>query len=211
MARLPGLFQRGSVWWLRVMVPVDLRPAFGGRSKVVRSLNTPDRRQASRLALGRRAELLSGFERGHLNSVLDATECLPIPLALLPPSATPEEPEPTEVSRKIANNGRGLREVFDRWKTSKRRTGDTVKACARALEAFEAVVGRPALADIKRDDGVTFRAELPAQQTSSKTAHDRLTWVKSLLRFAYRDLEWLDRQPWEGLDLPHRTEAPRRP
>jgi integrase len=52
---------------------------------------------------------------------------------------------------------------------------------------------------------------LLSQPISSKTAHDRLTWVKSLLRFAYRDLEWLDRQPWEGLDLPHKTEAPRRP
>jgi integrase len=100
-----------------------------------------------------------------------------------------------------------MRDVFDRWK----RTDDAIRACARGLEAFEAVAGRPALAEIKRADGVTFRADLLSQPISSKTAHDRLTWVKSLLRFAYRDLEWLDRQPWEGLDLPHKTEAPRRP
>lgn len=209
MATLPGLFQRGGVWWLRVMVPIDLRPAVGGRDKVVRSLNTPDRRQASRLALTRRAALLSAFEDGSLDSVRESKASPPLlPASTDVPPAAAQPPAP---AGKVTDSGRGLRDVFTLWKTSKKRTDDAISACTRALEAFETVAGRPALSAIKREDGATFRAALLVQPISSKTAHDRLTWVKSLLRFAYRDLEWLDRQPWEGLDLAHKTESPRKP
>jgi hypothetical protein len=94
MATLPGLFQRGGVWWLRVMVPIDLRPAVGGRDKVVRSLNTPDRRQASRLALTRRAALLSAFEQGSLDSVRESKASPPLlPASIaVPPAAQPPAP-----------------------------------------------------------------------------------------------------------------------
>lgn len=209
MAKLPGLFQRGDVWWLRVMVPLDLRPAVGGRTKVVRSLDTLDRRHAIRLSLARRADLLLAFERGELDSVQAP---LIGPPARLPLPRPPESPgRPPEGPCRPPSSGRDLRDVFERWKTSKRRSEDAVKACTRAMDAFEAMAGRPALEGITRANGASFRADLLTQPISSKTAHDRLTWVKSLLRFAYRDLEWLNRQPWEGLDLPHKTEAPRRP
>lgn len=104
-----------------------------------------------------------------------------------------------------------LRDVFDKWKGSKRRGDDALKACERALVAFEGQSGDPALLKITRAQGSDFRAWLLQQGLSSKTAHDRITWVKSLLRFACRDLELIPRHPWEGLDIEYRTEAPRRP
>lgn len=201
MAKLPGPFQRGSVWWLRVVVPMDLRLGLEGRTKVVRSLNTSDRRQAKRLALHGRADLLLAFERGQVG----------VPQGVRSSPAVLSSAAASTMSTKASGGGLGLRDVFGRWKAAKRRSTDSEDACQRALDAFEAVAGRPTLTDITRANGADFRAELLKQPLSSKSAHDRLTWVKSLLRFAYRDLEWLDRQPWTGLDIPYKTESPRRP
>lgn len=62
VAKLPGMYQRGTVWQLRVMVPLDLQPAYEGRTKVIRSLDTSDWREASRKGAKVRAELLEEFE-----------------------------------------------------------------------------------------------------------------------------------------------------
>lgn len=62
MAKLPGLHERGGVYQLRVVIPLDLRPAFGGRTKVTHSLKTSDRREAALAGSKRRAELLQEFQ-----------------------------------------------------------------------------------------------------------------------------------------------------
>lgn len=104
-----------------------------------------------------------------------------------------------------------LRDVFDRWKAVKKRSDDSTRACERALALFEQRTGNPPVQAITRAQGDDFRAWLQTLGTSSKTAHDRITWVKSLLVYAYRDLELITRQPWEGIDIEHRTEKPRKP
>lgn len=106
---------------------------------------------------------------------------------------------------------RFLRDVFERWQGAKKRGTDAVKACGRALKLYEQHTGNPPIQKVTRAQGDSFRAWLQTLGTSSKTAHDRLTWVKSLLGYAARDLEWLTRHPWEGLDIEHRTENKRTP
>jgi integrase len=106
---------------------------------------------------------------------------------------------------------RKLRDVFGLWKGVKRRSDDAVRACERALILFEQRTGNPAVQSITRAQGDDFRAWLQTLGTSSKTAHDRITWVKSLLVYAYRDLELIPRQPWEGLDIEYRTTNKRGP
>lgn len=104
-----------------------------------------------------------------------------------------------------------LRDVYDRWKKVKKRSDDSLRACLRALELFEQQIGAsPPVHQITRDQGDAFRAWLQQQGTSSRTASDRLTWVKSLLKYARRDLEIIERHPWEGLDIAHRTDNPRK-
>lgn len=61
VAKTPGLFRRGAVWWLGVMIPLELQPAHEGRTKIVRSLGTSDRREAGLLADTARAESQQGF------------------------------------------------------------------------------------------------------------------------------------------------------
>ena len=61
MAKLPGLFQRTGVYQLRVVVPLDLRAAYG-KSKLVQSLHTNDYKEAALLATQERAKLLEEFK-----------------------------------------------------------------------------------------------------------------------------------------------------
>lgn len=104
-----------------------------------------------------------------------------------------------------------LRHVFERWKGVKKRSDDSVRACERALILFEQRTENTPVQQLTRAQGDDFRSWLQTLGTSSKTAHDRITWVKSLLVYAYRDLELIQRQPWEGIDIAHRTENKRHP
>ena len=87
-----------------------------------------------------------------------------------------------------------LRGVCDRWKLSKVRGPDALAACPGALTMVEVKSGNPPT-QITRSDGDALRAWLTAQPGSSKTKHDRLTWVKTLLGYASRNLELIPRQP----------------
>jgi hypothetical protein len=82
-----------------------------------------------------------------------------------------------------------------------------VAACKRALALFEQQTGNPPLAELNRAAGIAFRTRLqhPDRATTPKTARDRLTWVKSLLKHAQIDLELIPRSPWEGLDIEQTT------
>jgi integrase len=76
---------------------------------------------------------------------------------------------------------------------------------------FESFTGDIKIPQISRDMGDKFRSWLQQQPTSSKTARDRLVWVKSLLNYACYDLELIPKNPWRGLDIKAHTEAPRQP
>ena len=69
MAKLPGLYEREGVYQLRVMVPTDLRPHYGGRSRLVESLGATDPRRKPQTAPGRPA-----VPSGSLSSMSDASE-----------------------------------------------------------------------------------------------------------------------------------------
>jgi integrase len=121
---------------------------------------------------------------------------------------TPIAPTPEKTTPKASTT---LHDVFQLWKGKKVRSDDSLKACGRALKLFEDWSKDTPVQQITRAQGDGFRAYLQTLGTSSKTAHDRLTWVKSLLVYAYRDLELIPRQPWEGIDIEHRTENKRKP
>ena len=349
MAKLPGLFQRGGIYQLRVVVPTALRAAYGNRSKLVQSLQTSDYKEASLLATQERAKLLEVFQhkqrilspqkldnvtaemstelaqriratvlrvddvlrdnpdaRVSLFSLLksrvpDPLEALTIRGQMPYPSGAPKqlvdsldglsagdaaalaslnevmsdaagvklaqrrlssilplvveeahklgltfdpyapgarealheslkayrqawhavmqrdtgeviETPTVHLLRKVSAKPVKLRDIYIRWKDSKPRSADSHNAVLRSLAAYEECTDNLNLSQITRAEGDSFRTWLqhPDRKTSSKTARDRLTWVKSLLRYASRDLELLDKNPWEGLDIVYKTQSPRR-
>lgn len=345
MAKPPGCFQRGSVWYIRIIVPPDLVETFG-KSRVVLSLGTSDRKEGYRLATLKRAEWDDAFaakeaalnavpavaitpdmgalladlvraqvladddrvrhdvgrlaEMVHIRGELKrrARNRLTIPLWDLPEpriddlsGATEDErrelaelnayldgnaaialaagnlkavlplvqdharslgvtfdaqtpgaraalllclqayrkahheltlrdagavvPTPV-VAAKLptpAPSSKTLRDVFDRWKDSgaKPRKPDTIRAMERALKQFEGRHPKVTLEGITRDMGDRYRAWLREQCKTPKTARDRLTAIKSLLKYAHRELEWTQRHTWEGLDIKAKTTNKRRP
>ena len=63
MAKQIGLHQRGGVWQLRVIIPQDLRGAYEGRDKVIKSLKTGDYNEAKSRAKAMHADWDAAFEQ----------------------------------------------------------------------------------------------------------------------------------------------------
>lgn len=110
-------------------------------------------------------------------------------------------------------NARTLRGVYLRWKDSgdSTKSADTVAACGRALALFEGFAPESTLKGITRAQGDEFRTWISKQSNTSKTARDRLNWIKSLLKYAAETLEWIPKHPWAGISITVKTEAKRRP
>lgn len=126
---------------------------------------------------------------------------------------TPSRPAPLASNApKAEDKPKTLRDVFDRWKRSGTapRKADTIKAMDRALRQFEAQHPTVTLRDITREMGHAYRSWLLENSGTPKTARDRLTGIKSLLKYACRELEWTQRHTWEGLDIKAKTTHKRR-
>ncbi|MDB5742657.1 MAG: hypothetical protein JWR68_972 [Polaromonas sp.] len=108
---------------------------------------------------------------------------------------------------------RALRDVYDRWQLSgdATRSADSIAAYGRALKQFEGQYPATRLEAITREMGDNYRSWLRAECNTPKTARDRLTAIKSLLKYAAETLEWLPKQPWRGLDIKATTTNKRRP
>lgn len=191
MSSSNGIFQRGSSHYLRVLLPINhpLRDTYKS-GKVVISLGACSYRGAVTLAAIKRAQ------------ILESTEPLESHIKVRSPDQTRRNP-----------SAYYLRDVYERWKVSKPLSSDALNTCMRALVLYEEQTGNPALHLLTRAQGDSFRAWLqqPERKTASKTAYDRFTWVKTLLKYAYRDLEVISRHPWEGIELFKETTRQRRP
>jgi integrase len=144
--------------------------------------------------------------RGAFSSVLLRDQGLDI--------ETPALPSEAAAPAKAAEaKPKTLRDVYDRWLKSgdTERAQDTKDACRRALELFEGFAPSSTLQSITRAQGDEFRAHLRGLPGTSKTARDRLTWVKSLLKYSCDTLEWIPKHPWVGLDIKATTTNKRRP
>lgn len=145
---------------------------------------------------------LKAYRTAHKEVTLrDAGEVVDTPVVLTKPEALkPIKP-------------RSLRDVFGKWKTSgdSARSDDSIAAYDRALKQFEGQHKGIALDAITREIGDTYRTWLRENCTTPKTARDRLTAIKSLLKYAHETLEWLPKQPWRGLDIKAPTTNKRRP
>ncbi len=154
---------------------------------------TPGAREALLLALN--AYRTARREATHR----DAGEVVPTPKVETPKAGKAKPPT--------------LRDVYDRWKKSgdATRSDDSIAVYDRALRQFEGQHKGITLEAITREMGDTYRTWLRENCNTSKTARDRLTNIKSLLKYAHETLEWLPKQPWRGLDIKTTTTNKRRP
>ena len=189
MAGLTGLFRRGSTYYMRVVLPLD-HPLLAERptGRIVISLGSSNYREALSKGYAKRAEILSGAAH------------------------TTERVEPLlDRPRGASSPAFSLHDLHLRWQAANQISEDSSRACLRAIRLFEEFSGQVKLAQINRDMGDKFRSWLQQQPTSSKTARDRLVWVKSVLNYACNDLELIPKNPWRGLDIKTQTESPRKP
>ncbi len=188
MASLTGLFQRGLAYYLCIVLPRQ-HPLQGKykNGKLVSTLGRCTHREAVLKGTIKRAEVLGGLK-------LHAAES---PLIAIP----------------VIPRGPLLRSIYIRWKDSKPRSSDSLNNCLRAVALFEEFTANTPITELTREQGDGFRAWLQHsdRKTTSKTARDRLTWVKSVLKYALRDLGLIEKNPWEGLDIAFKTTNKRRP
>lgn len=186
MANSNGIFKRGSSHYVRVILPKSHQLISTYKSgKVIVSLGACSYREALIAAAIKRAQILEASK--------------PIVKNLVVASCTPSTYY--------------LRDIYERWVKSKPLSSDAINTCMRALLLYEECTKNPPLDVLTRSQGDDFRSWLqqPERKTSSKTAYDRFTWVKTLLKYAYRDLELIGRHPWEGIELFKETTKQRRP
>lgn len=128
------------------------------------------------------------------------------------PTPTPS-PAPIVAPSPAKDAPKTLRNAFDRWKVSgaSPRSEDSIAAYGRAVTQFESQHPDKPLTEFNGDLGDQYRAWLKANCNTPKTARDRLTAIKSLLKYATETLEWLPKQPWHGLDIKAATTNKRRP
>jgi hypothetical protein len=177
MAKPPGLFQRNGVLQFRGVVPKHLQDALGGRTKMVHSLNSRDRREAAVLGATQRAVLSSQLNAGPN----DGNPFIqPSRLALVAQAPSPLRTG-YEATRSLPESPGSLLtahlgDVFERWKLSKPRSADSIEACGRAIGLDEQFTGNPPISRLTRDQGDRFRAWLKHrdQGTTSKMARDHL-------------------------------------
>lgn len=191
MANSNGIFKRGGSHYLRVVIPKEHPLGYTYKSgKVIVSLGVCSYRDALTSAVMLRAQILSSIDGTPIR-------------ALNKNGGLPAKDKLTLY----------LRDIFLRWKESKPRSTDAINTCMRSLVLYEEHTGNPPLHLLTRAQGDDFRAWLqqPERKTASKTAYDRFTWIKTLLKYAYRDLEVINRHPWEGIELFKETTNQRRP
>lgn len=200
MAGLTGLFKRGGSFYLRIVLPANhpLRGRYAN-GRFVQTLGPCSHRDAVIKGTKLRAEVLCAL-------VLVDQHASALPIAVRATAAADQSQETHRPAQPLR-----LGDVYNRWKASKARTSDSMAACARAVALYEQCLGNQDLHTLSRGQGDQFRAWLLAQGGTTKTARDRFTWVKSLLKYATRDLELLTKSPWEGLDIAAKTTSKRRP
>ena len=201
MAHLTGLFQRGSAYYIKIVLPKD-HPLAGRyrNGRFVQSLGICSHRDAVRLGTLKRAEILWGTSIGQPATQPDQAAAAGVKSGPVPTPHAPSLPALT------------MRAIYHRWRAAKARSKDSEDACLRAVCLFEECLGKGLdLRTLTRTQGDEFRAWLLTKGATSKTSRDRFVWIKSLLKYAVRDLEALLKSPWEGMDIESKTTARRRP
>ena len=183
-----GIFERNGYFYMRYVVPTGQQKLFNGRTRLVKSLHTKSLKEARVAAL---------LERAKYQSVA---------------SHTSEYFTPNPSHNQASASDLRLLDIYGQWLAAKPRTTDSQRACRLALDELMELLGTNAqLAALTRADGLAFRSTLLASCKALKTAHGKLTWIKSLLNFAHVELAVTTHNPWRGINIQYSKASSRRP
>ena len=124
--------------------------------------------------------------------------------------ATPELPEalpysaaPT-VPAVVAKAAKTLADVVPEWARFRRAKSNAIARTNYALRLFKESKHLEPLANITRAVGRDFHGWLTedVQGISDKTALNHFNCIRALLQVAAVELEWIGRNPWQGMELP---------
>lgn len=169
------LIKRNAIYYFRRRIPLALVEHFG-RSEVVHSLRTSDRREAERLA---RQE---GCRYDNLFAELEG-----------------KEPEVIVVHHETKSQ-RTLKDAYRRWQSLHQRAVKTENLYNRVVERVTDFLGEISVVKISRADCRRFRDSLKDNGRSVKTVNNYLACLSSVLTVAIDD-EWIQSNPVEGLSL----------
>jgi len=178
---------------MNLSVVLPLIQAEAGKLGVTLDAKTPGAKEALRAAL-------KAYRTAHRERALrDAGEVVDTPV-VLPPEAGVSTPKT-------------LRAVYEKWQLSgdSARSADSIAAYGRAVSQFEGQYPGTTLEGMTREMGDSYRSWLRANSGTPKTARDRLTAIKSLMKYAAETLEWTPKSSWRGLDIKAVTTNKRRP
>lgn len=123
---------------------------------------------------------------------------------------TPELPRTLQVSAApvvpaaVAKAVKTLADVVPEWARFRRAKPNAIARTNYALRLFTASKHLEPLANITRAVGRDFHGWLTedVQGISDKTAKNHFNCIRALLQVAAIELEWIGRNPWQGMELP---------
>lgn len=119
------------------------------------------------------------------------------------PQARPDAQEaPASIS--AAKAPRSLDDVLPEWARYRRAKPNAVARTKYALRLLAESGQLAPLKEITRRHGREFHAWLSedVQGLTDKTAKNHVDCIRSLLQVAAVELEWIERNPWQGMELP---------
>lgn len=186
------LAKRGSRYYFRRKVPLDVLPHYKGR-EVMRALGTSDRREAERLARAIGVELDREFERHRANHSPDSFE-LPnvqsVTQANLPEDmASDASPESVMVAAEVALAHKG-KTSFDalihKWSLGVQPEQNTIKRTQMHARRFEEMAGVHTVEEVKRQHAIRFVDRLRQAGQTPQNINMHLASLLKLLNYAVR-------------------------
>ena len=118
------------------------------------------------------------------------------------PQALPDSAAPT-IPAVVAKAVKTLADVVPEWARFRRQVPQSIARTEYALRLFKESGHLVPLADITRTIGRNFHEWLTDDERglSDKTAKNHFDCVKVLLQVAAVELEWIERNPWTGMEL----------
>ena len=119
------------------------------------------------------------------------------------PPALPDSAAPT-VPPAIAKAVKTLADVVPEWARFRRAKPNAIARTNYALRLFKESKHLEPLANITRSIGRDFHGWLTEdiRDISDKTALNHFNCIRALLQVAAVELEWIERNPWQGMELP---------